>query len=49
MADTMITRHVWRPSTTSIDHAAGTPWADRPCAYAGCGRPRSEHERGIAE
>jgi hypothetical protein len=44
----LITSHAWRPAPANARTSAQGPREDRPCEYAGCGRPRSEHERATA-
>jgi hypothetical protein len=41
----VIADHAWRPVWATGPAVSDIPTADRPCAYANCGRPRTEHER----
>ena len=44
----MITDHRWRPTIVTNTAAAEVPWANRPCAYANCDKPRAEHATSVS-
>lgn len=46
----LIVDHAWRApmaSGSSLPRAVA-PYAERPCEYMNCGRPRSEHSRAVS-
>lgn len=48
MSAPLVTGHAWRPKKPTSDREHAVPWRDRPCAFAGCGRPYGEHGKAVS-